>query len=142
MKLFLNAALLAAGMYGTELWAQQINFSIEGVNSSQGKIYIQLFQGEEAYKSQQPFQAKVVKAQAGTQHITFPNTPTGDYGVRFFHDENDDGELATNMVGMPTEGYGYSNAAKPSFGPVRYDQIKFEVSEQNSTTTNNSRVIY
>jgi len=61
-----------------------------------------------------------LRAQAGAQSITFRQLPPGRYAIIVFHDENDNGLLDENALGVPVEGYGFSNNAKgflsaPSF---------------------------
>ena len=58
----------------------------------------------------------------------FVSIPPGTYALAVIHDENRNGKLDTNWLGIPTEGYGFSNEAKallgaPSFSAakVRYD---------------------
>ena len=46
--------------------------------------------------------------------IIFAGLPPGDYAVAAFHDADGNGELGTNILGIPTEGYGFSNGA-PGF---------------------------
>ena len=68
-----------------------------------------------------------VHAQSGTlrAHFTFKGVPAGNYAVLLTHDENDNGKLDTNLVGMPVEGYGFSNnpqvMRKPTFDEARVD---------------------
>lgn len=40
---------------------------------------------------------------------TVVTLPKDDYSISVFHDENGNGVLDHNIVGMPTEGYGFSN---------------------------------
>jgi uncharacterized protein (DUF2141 family) len=42
-----------------------------------------------------------------------------------FHDENGDGRLDTNVLGIPREGVGVSNNKIRSFGPPKWDDAKF-----------------
>ena len=49
----------------------------------------------------------------------------GTYAVSTFHDENSNGKLDTNLLGIPTEGVGASNNAKGHFGPPKFDDAKF-----------------
>ena len=56
--------------------------------------------------------------------IIICNLKPGKYAIRYYHDENLDGHLDSNFIGMPTEGYGYSNNAKGKYGePPFKDQI-------------------
>ena len=41
------------------------------------------------------------------------------------HDENSNGKLDRNFVGMPKEGVGASNDAKGSFGPPKFADARF-----------------
>jgi uncharacterized protein (DUF2141 family) len=52
------------------------------------------------------------------------STP-GDYAIVVYHDENDDHDFNRTLLGLPAEGYGFSNDAPtlvglPSFGDVRF----------------------
>ena len=120
--------------------AEQLTLAIAGVNSNEGKIYIQVFKGEKSYRADKPIAATIIPALVGDVTVHFNGLEHGEYIVRYFHDEDDDGELAKNLMGMPTEGYGFSNGAKPRFGPVKYEAAKFELNE--SVTTNHRTIIY
>jgi uncharacterized protein (DUF2141 family) len=56
----------------------------------------------------------------------------GKYAFKYFHDENKDEKLNTNFMGIPKEGFGFSNNAKGKFGPPSFDKMIFEV-EQSDT---------
>lgn len=49
----------------------------------------------------------------------------GEYAVRVFHDENKNEIVDTNILGIPTEDYGYSNNVSSWFGPPSWDRAKF-----------------
>ena len=49
----------------------------------------------------------------------------GKYAFRFFHDENSNGKLGTNWLGIPNEGFGFSNNAKGTFGPPAFEKTVF-----------------
>ena len=44
--------------------------------------------------------------------FSFSNLPPGAYAVAVYHDENGNGRLDTNLLGLPTERYGFSNNAR------------------------------
>jgi uncharacterized protein (DUF2141 family) len=41
------------------------------------------------------------------------------------HDVNKNGELDKNALGIPKEGFGFSNDAAGTFGPPGFDKAKF-----------------
>ncbi|MBV8142482.1 MAG: DUF2141 domain-containing protein [Verrucomicrobia bacterium] len=63
----------------------------------------------------------------------FENVRYGDYAIVVFHDENRDGEFNQNWLGMPKEGFGFSQnpgtLKKPVFGDAKFsvDQPLVEV---------------
>lgn len=59
--------------------------------------------------------------------ILIDNLVDGKYAIRFIHDENSNGKLDTNWMGIPTEGYGFSNDAYGTFGPKDFDEWLFDV---------------
>ena len=50
-----------------------------------------------------------------------PGPAPGRYAVRAFADENGNGKLDTNLLGMPTERYGFSNDAKGNRGAPDFE---------------------
>ena len=58
----------------------------------------------------------------------------GIYAISIFHDENDNGELDANWVGIPTEPYAFSNNAKGRFGPPSFEDCHFELSQTTQLT--------
>jgi len=61
--------------------------------------------------------------------------PSGTWAVLAYHDENGNKKLDTNFVGMPTEGYGFSNGAKARFGPPSFKDAAIAVGEGNVPAT-------
>jgi len=54
---------------------------------------------------------------------SFTDVPHGEYALWACHDEDEDGELDTNFIGMPKEGVGVSGP-KPKFMPS-YEGARF-----------------
>jgi uncharacterized protein (DUF2141 family) len=55
----------------------------------------------------------------------FKEVPAGTYGISAFHDEDDDGELDTNLVGYPLEEYCTSNNTRNMFSAPSWSKAKF-----------------
>ena len=60
--------------------------------------------------------------------IVFKDLKDGSYAIRYFHDENNNDELDTNFIGIPKEGFGFSNDAFGKFGQKKFKEWLFEVS--------------
>ena len=60
------------------------------------------------------------------------NLMAGKYAARFYHDENQNNVMETNMFGKPTEGYGFSNNVKGTFGPPPFEKWLFSIVEDKT----------
>jgi uncharacterized protein (DUF2141 family) len=56
----------------------------------------------------------------------FNDVRPGTYGISAYHDENKNGKLDTNVVGMPIEDYCASRDARATFSAPSFDDAKFE----------------
>lgn len=65
------------------------------------------------------------RIEGGRCTIALEDVPAGAYAVSVIHDENENGELDTNALGIPTEGFGFSNNPKIRFGPPRFAKARF-----------------
>jgi len=61
--------------------------------------------------------------------IVIDNLKPGKYSFKFFHDENKNEKLDTNILGIPKEGFGFSNNPSMTFGPPAFDKTIFELKE-------------
>lgn len=64
--------------------------------------------------------------------ITISGLQPGKYSFKYIHDENNNRELDTNWIGVPTEGLGFSNNAKVRFGPPAFEDTVFELNKDNT----------
>ena len=71
------------------------------------------------------FRAAIVKIRGKTALCVFKEVPAGTYGISAFHDEDNDGELNTNIVGYPTEEYCASNNARNLMSAPSWSDAKF-----------------
>lgn len=64
--------------------------------------------------------------------IVIDNLKPGKYAFKFFHDENNNKVLDTNWLGIPKEGFGFSNDPSMTFGPPSFDKTIFELNESTA----------
>jgi uncharacterized protein (DUF2141 family) len=57
--------------------------------------------------------------------------PHGMYAIAVFIDDNGNNELDKNLIGMPTEGYGFSALEGAVLKVPQYRDCQFEFNEQN-----------
>jgi uncharacterized protein (DUF2141 family) len=104
-----------------------IKVVVVGLHSNDGEVDCALFGGaggfpDDSSKAGKTTKSKIEKGQAVCM---FVDVAPGDYAVSVFHDENSNGKLDRNFMGMPKEGVGASNDAAGHFGPPKYDDARF-----------------
>ncbi|MBC6497515.1 MAG: DUF2141 domain-containing protein [Alphaproteobacteria bacterium GM7ARS4] len=57
----------------------------------------------------------------------FKELPAGYYAIALYHDKNDNGELDTNIFGIPEESYGFSRNAEPLFSSPSFKEAAFRL---------------
>ena len=104
-----------------------LHVSVSGMRSANGNVTITIYPDDAAHFLDGKY--KVARQQVPT---TLPVTiacfvlpAPGFYAVALFHDENADGHLNTNALGIPTEGYGFSNNPTLYFGPPDLSRVRF-----------------
>ena len=132
MKSIKQITLASIIVFTTALsYAQQMTISVEitNIKSDEGNILIGLFDSEKNFLKSS-LKGDKVKAKEGKIKVSFENIPTGTYTISVIHDENDNGELDSNFMGIPKEPYGISMDGKNMFGPPSYEKAKFELSDK------------
>ncbi len=135
LKILLTVILTSAGL--GVLFAQDgsepalprgdLYVVITGYPSTQGTIKIALFGSERSYQSNiSPLRGDSVQVEAQRTLVPFEDISYGDYAVKVYHDQNNDGKLNTNFMGRPTEFYGFSNNVRGIFGPASWSAAKFK----------------
>jgi uncharacterized protein (DUF2141 family) len=132
MRIFLLGIILSS-----YLFSYTIDINLKGLENSKGQIRIGLYDKEKTFLDNDlVYKGKIVKA--SSSNIKFENIPNGLYAISLYHDENSNNILDTNFIGIPKEGYGFSNNPS-SFGAPSFEEAKFEL---NSDTTLNIEVKY
>jgi uncharacterized protein (DUF2141 family) len=72
-----------------------------------------------------PLQSAVADIHNGTAVCVFKSVPKGVYAISAFHDQNNNGKLDTNFIGLPTEDYCASRDARNTFGPPSFADARF-----------------
>lgn len=100
----------------------KLTIEIRDLKNSKGKVLLELSDTEKNV-------IKGVSAEIVNNicTITINDLEDGRYSFRYFHDENNNEELDTNFIGIPKEGFGFSNNAKGTFGPPAFEKTIFEI---------------
>ena len=92
---------------------------------------IAIFEGEENFlKDGQAVASNIALVEkTGSLSVDFPNLPFGEYSIAVYHDINGNEKLDTNLFGVPTEPYGFSNNARSKWGAPKYKIARFQLNQ-------------
>ncbi len=107
------------------LYAQlSLTIEIEGLRNNSGQIHLELNNEKEEQV------AGITKHIANNKCIiVIEDLKPGKYAFKFFHDENKNEKLDVNLLGIPKEGFGFSNNPSMIFGPPSFGKTLFELNE-------------
>jgi uncharacterized protein (DUF2141 family) len=120
--------LLAAAVPAVPAAAAELRVTTRTIRSNNGEILIGLYDNAAGFERAIANAARgltpdpgrlvgtTIRARRGAHSAVFAELPPGRYVVIVVHDENDNGRLDKNAIGMPTEGYGFSNDAHGFLG--------------------------
>jgi len=114
-----------------------INVEVGGFPNDQGRLACALYDKPDGFPHDRSKAIRRVtgKISEGMATCVFNNVPTGTYAVAFFQDAKMSGEIVKNMLGIPQEGYGFSNDAKPSaMSPPSFSAAAFQHDGSEPTT--------
>ena len=98
-------------------------------------MMVALYNTAEAWNGGPPVASTKDSVTGETVRVIFANLEAGDYAVMLFHDANSNGELDSNMLGIPSEGYGFSNNVG-RFGKPDFEEAMFTVTGETAIEIN------
>lgn len=124
------AALALAGMGAALAQAPcpGIHVKVLDIRNSAGTVDCALFESAEGFPIEvlrSATNVMVIKVRASQARCDFEDIPPGTYALAVIHDENMNGVLDTNALGIPREGYGFSNDARAWLGAPSFAAASF-----------------
>src|SRR5712691_480561 len=113
MRRFVSFPVAAVLLMSAGAQAADLEVNVARIRSSQGNVNVALYADEATFlKDNERLAGVRIPAQPGTVSTTFTKLKPGTYAVAVYHDENGNGRLDKNFLGIPREGYGFSNGAR------------------------------
>jgi uncharacterized protein (DUF2141 family) len=113
--------------------AADVSLTINGVGDK-GNVMVALYKKDDKWLGKSTMGTMVAAKKEGVT-VSFKDLPEGEYAVSLFVDENSNGKMDTNAIGIPVEAYGFSNDASGNFGPPSFEQAKFIVGKDKTAIT-------
>jgi uncharacterized protein (DUF2141 family) len=145
---WVSGTVLATNLLTVPAIAAELRLTVRGIRSDDGEILIALYDSAGGFKSAianaatrglMPDSGRLIgtaiRAKRGTQSTVFTQLPPGRYAIIVIHDENDNGRLDENALGVPREGYGFGNDAQGFLGAASFDAASIAVGDTDVSTS-------
>jgi uncharacterized protein (DUF2141 family) len=117
----------AAGL-GRPAPAPGVSFVVRGLRSDVGQVMGALFDRPERWVRDGEEAATCrTTIRHGVARCAFTNVRPGRYAFAFAHDEDLDGQFDRDVLGIPREGYGFSNDVRPALSLPSWQSAAFLV---------------
>jgi uncharacterized protein (DUF2141 family) len=115
-----------------------IHVKILNIRNSTETVACALFESPEGFPDEYLHFATnimIIKIRKSQARCDFEDIPPGTYAMAVVHDENMNGKLDANWMGIPKEGYGFSNNAKALLSTPSFTKASFTYDGQNVDLT-------
>ncbi|HSB06297.1 MAG TPA: DUF2141 domain-containing protein [Thermodesulfobacteriota bacterium] len=106
-----------------------IHVKVLNIRNSTGTVACALFESPVGFPIeylQSATNIMAIKIRKTQARCDFEDIPPGTYAIAVIHDENMNGKLDTNWLGIPKEGYAFSNDVKALLGAPSFSAASFQ----------------
>jgi uncharacterized protein (DUF2141 family) len=134
--LFLLVVLFSSFFAAWAQFAAPITVEVSGIRNDRGDVCLLLFNSPDGFPDhyKKAFRLLKTPAQKGSVTAEFSQIPSGTYGISVLHDEDRNEKLRKNWLGIPREGFGFSNNASARFSPPPFSAVRFAHGKMATTT--------
>ena len=109
-----------------------MEITVEGVKSARGHIHVDVCAKSTFLNDQDCGWSITAPAVAGATVVTLPRLPAGRYAVQAYQDENDNGKVDRNSLGIPKESVGFSRDPTLLLGPPHWRNVAIDQTASGS----------
>ena len=126
---------VSTSLFGQE--KTQVQLKIQNIKHAKGNMRVAFYKKGSGFPKEGSITyAKEVKVnQTGEMNFIFTDIPYGEYAIAVFHDKNLNQKIDKNLVGYPTEPFGFSKNFKPRFSEPKFDDCNVAISQNSNTFT-------
>ena len=117
--------------------AQEVEVTITGLKNSKGQIVIGVFKDDATFQKENAFLSKSFKKEGiieGKMKVIISLEP-GVWGLSLLDDENSSGLMEYNFLGIPKEGFGFSDYYHSGFSKPKFEAFRFTLEKDKKKIT-------
>jgi uncharacterized protein (DUF2141 family) len=129
--LFIRLAVIiaagAAAIASAAVRAADLVVVVEGVRNGSGDVVLGVFSDPKQWPDGDAVVDGSQPAAPTPLTFVFKNLPSGTYAISGFHDANRNGKFDTDFLGIPLEGFAFSNDVHPILSAPSFSSAAFEL---------------
>jgi uncharacterized protein (DUF2141 family) len=107
--------------------SSKLTVQVSGVRSARGEVAITIYPDNKRRFLARNGKVARVRLPAGTSVRTCFWLPPGSYAAATYHDADGNRDFDRNMVGLPAEGFGFSNNPETKYGLPSLSSVRFRL---------------
>jgi len=131
--LFALSILLSSSSFGQDV---PVKFEINNLKNSDGSIIVSIYESEKSFDDGKPSSHKIIPKKGNMDKDVFGaqfSLPPGVYGFVFVDDENNDGKMTNRKIGIPKEGFGFSDFYLSGLKKPKFSDFSFTLKKNYKT---------
>jgi uncharacterized protein (DUF2141 family) len=122
--IILLCGMICMSVYGFSQTKLQV--TVTHIKGHKGNIIVGIFDNDKDFLKK-PIDGKMIKASGDSVTVVFENLKPGKYAVSVLHDANKNKDLDQNKLGIPKEGFGFSNNVIGAMGPPSFERAQIDL---------------
>lgn len=110
-----------------------LNITLDNIRNTKGNLYIFIYKYENQYPYNPELHFEVIKKDVTNGKLTHTvnNLSKGEYAITLLDDENANQDL-DKLLGIPCEGFGFSNNVRPFLSLPKYAELTFDIDDSKT----------
>ena len=110
-----------------------LNIKITNIKEVKGHLEIGVYNNPELFpKVDKQYKVFYIKVTASNMNYTIKGLKHGQYALAIFHDLNSDTICNRNIMGIPTEKYGFSNNVRPFLSAPSFEDAAINLNSKKT----------
>jgi uncharacterized protein (DUF2141 family) len=116
--------------------AAELKIHVTNLQSGDGAVYFAVYDKPETFpKRTGELVGTKLPAKSNGVVAVFADLKPGTYAVAIYHDENSNGKFDQGFLGIPLEGYAFSNNAPVFLGPPEFEDAAVTINGKGTEIT-------
>ena len=136
LNTFLHVLFLIGLVIPTQQNKVPVTLQVTNIRNSEGVLKVAIFHDDDSFQDEQVGDFILLdksEAKNGTLTKTI-ELPVGECGLSSLDDENENSKMDYSWIGVPQEGYGFSDFEHTGWSKPHYEDFKIEILPEGNQT--------